>query len=83
MDALTIRNKLYDYIRVAEDKKLFAIYDLLENEIEEKAAWWNDKEMTAELDERYSALETGKDHGFTLKELSNSISHLREKKYGK
>jgi hypothetical protein len=30
-----IRHKLYDYIRIADDKKLHAIYSLLENEIEE------------------------------------------------
>jgi hypothetical protein len=35
MTPTTIRTKLYDYIRVAEDKKVKAIYHLLENEIEE------------------------------------------------
>ena len=33
--AFSLRDKLYDYIRVADDKKLYAIYSLLENEIEE------------------------------------------------
>ncbi len=28
-NSATIRHKLYDYIRVANDKKLFAIYNLL------------------------------------------------------
>ena len=31
MSNTAIRNKLYDYIRVADDKKLNAIYNLLEN----------------------------------------------------
>ena len=30
MTTAAIRNKLYDYIRVAEEKKLHAIYNLLE-----------------------------------------------------
>lgn len=30
-----IRHKLYDYIRVADDKRLHAIYNLLETEIEQ------------------------------------------------
>ena len=41
--ASSLRDKLYDYIRVADDKKLSAIYNLLENEIEETNKWWKDK----------------------------------------
>lgn len=31
MNSTVIRHKLYDYIRVANDKKLLAIYNLLED----------------------------------------------------
>lgn len=79
----SIRHKLYDYIRVADDKKLHAIYNLLENEIEQTAAWWKDKKLVKELDNRYTALETGADKGFTLPQLQQSIHKLRLKKYGK
>lgn len=78
-----IRNKLYDYIRVADDKKLFAIYNLLENEIEETNEWWKDKQFVEELDRRFKALEDGSDKGFTVKQLEDSIDKLRTKKYGK
>ncbi len=80
--ALTIRHKLYDFIRVADDKKLNAIYHLLENEIEQTQEWWKDKSFTTELDNRYEAMENGTDKGFTLDELETSISKLRKKKYG-
>ena len=66
MTSLSIRHKLYDYIRVADDKKLHAIFNLLENEIEETNEWWKDKQFTEELDERYRALESGVDQGFTI-----------------
>jgi cell fate regulator YaaT (PSP1 superfamily) len=79
---LTIRHKLYDFIRVADDKKLSAIYHLLENEIEQTQEWWKDKAFTHDLDLRYKALENGTDKGFTIDELKNSISKLRKKKYG-
>jgi hypothetical protein len=78
-----IRNKLYDYIRVADDKKLFAIYNLLEGEIEDTNEWWKEKQFVEELDRRFMALEDGSDKGFTVKQLEESIDKLRTKKYGK
>ena len=83
MDNTAIRNKLYDYIRVADDKKLFAIYNLLENEIEQVNEWWKDKKFTTELDSRYEAIENGSDKGFTVEEVAKSITQLRSKKHGR
>ena len=83
MSNSTIRHKLYDYIRVADDKKLHAIYNLLENEIEQTNEWWKDKLVTLELDNRYQALENGSDKGFTVEQIEQSVSKLRLKKYGK
>ncbi len=83
MNSVTIRHKLYDYIRLASDKKLNAIYDLLENEIVEMNEWWNDKNFVEEIDNRYNDLESGKDKGFTLKQLDASVEKLRIKKHGK
>jgi hypothetical protein len=81
--ATDIRDKLYDYIRVADDKKLHAIYNLLENEITEANEWWKDKQFVAELDRRYDALEKGTDKGYTVEQLEASIQKLRKNKYGK
>ncbi len=83
MSNAAIRNKLYDYIRVADDKKLNAIYNLLEDEIEQTNNWWKDKQFTQELDRRHQALENGSDQGFTIEQLEQSVSKLRIKKYGK
>ena len=82
-DRAAIRHKLYDYIRVADDKKLYAIYSLLESEIEETIEWWKDKSFVAELDHRYEALESGKDKGVTVGQLEASIDKLRKKRHGK
>lgn len=78
-----IRHKLYDYIRIANEKKLNAIYNLLEDEIEQTNEWWKDKQFIRELDSRYNALEDGADKGFTIEQLEESVSKLRTKKYGK
>ena len=83
MSSAAIRNKLYDYIRVADDKKLNAIYNLLENEIEQTKEWWKDKKFTKKLDNRYQALENGSDKGFTIDQLEKSVTKLRTQKYGK
>ena len=79
---LSLRHKLYDFIRVADDKKLAAIYHLLENDIEQTNEWWKDQKVTTELENRFQALESGKDKGYTLIELEESIKKLRKKKYG-
>jgi hypothetical protein len=83
MSNAAIRNKLYDYIRVADDKKLNAIYNLLENEIEQTNEWWKDKKFTKELDNRYKELENGSDKGFTIEQLEKSVTKLRTQKYAK
>jgi hypothetical protein len=83
MSNTAIRNKLYDYIRVADDKKLNAIYNLLENEIEQTNEWWKDKRFTQELESRFQALENGSDKGISVEQLEQYISKLRLKKYGK
>ena len=83
MKTEAIREKLYDYISVADNKKLYAIYNLLENEIEETREWWKDKQFITELDLRFQALEKGTDKGYTIEQLEASIGKLRNTKYGK
>ena len=83
MTITAIRTKLYDYIRIADSKKLHALYNLLENEIEVKTEWWKDEQFMDELDRRDQALETGEDKGVTLDEMMASIDKLRLEKYGK
>ena len=63
MTVAAIKNKLYDYIRVADDKKLQAIYQLLEADIEKEYEWWKDKAFVSELDRRHNSLESGADKG--------------------
>lgn len=58
MTAAAIRHKLYDYIRVAEDKKVKAIYTMLAGEIEEDFDYWNDKNFVAELEKRSADLKS-------------------------
>lgn len=83
MTAAAIRDKLYDYIKLADDKKLKAIYMMLEDDIEEKLEWWKDKSFVQELDAEYKDWESGKTKGRTLDEVTASINRLRAKRTGK
>ena len=80
MQPLTTREKLYDYIRVADERKLKAIYSLLENEIAETNEWWQNKDVINELDKRYKNWQSGKDKGFTIEETMSHLTKLKNAK---
>ena len=52
MNTATIRRQLHSYLEVAEDKKIKAIYTMMEEDIKESAVDYTD-EFKAELDKRY------------------------------
>jgi hypothetical protein len=82
MSTATIREKLYEYIRVAEDRKIKAIYTMLEEEIEEVYNYWNDKDFVAELEKRSSDYKNCKVKGVSWEEAKAQIlsSAKRKKK---
>jgi len=82
MTTTAIRKKLQDYISIADEKKLKAIYTILEDQIS-RDDWWKNKSFVKELDTRYNDLESGKDKGTTVAQLKTSIDRLRKKRYGK
>lgn len=77
-----IRSELCDFIRIADEKKINALYELLERDIEAKKGWWLDANMVQELEGRYDALESGEDKGVSLDGMTESIAERRKKKYG-
>jgi len=83
MTTTAIREKLYDFIRVADDKKLKAIYWMLEDEMEERAEWWKDKVFTEQLDKEFTAWKNGKEKAFTLSDVNSSIEALKKKRKAK
>jgi hypothetical protein len=83
MTTAAIREKLYDYIRVADEKKLKGIYMMLEDEITEELEWWKDKAHVKELDKRYSAWVSGKEKGYTQAEVDASIEQLKKRRASK
>lgn len=58
MTTIAIRKKLTDYLQVADDKKIKAIYALLEDDIEQPALEYTE-ELKKKLDKRYAAYKKG------------------------
>ena len=79
MTTTVIRHKLYDYIRVANDKKVKAIYTMLEEEIEEDYDYWNDKKFVAELNKRSADFKSGKVKGITWEDAKAKILKQKAK----
>lgn len=83
MNTASIRKKLHDYIRVADDRKVRAIYTIIENDMIEPYEWWNDKELLAELDHRSEQIKSGNDKGQLWEDAKIEIlSHRRGKGNG-
>jgi len=76
MNTANIRQKLYEYIKVADDKKVKAIYTIVEDDINELHEWWNDKKIIDELDRRSADLNSGKDKGIEWEKLKNDLKCL-------
>ena len=79
MNTTAIRQKLYEYIRVADDKKVKAIYTIIENDVNELYEWWNDKDLLEELNCRSADLKSGKDKGQSWEEAKKNLLHSPKK----
>ena len=58
MTTVTIREKLVNYMKVADDKKVKAMYALFEDEIEQEEIEYSN-EFKKELDQRYDYYKNG------------------------
>ena len=58
MSTMTIRQKLHNYRKVADDKKVKAIYTMIEEDIEKSAIEYTN-DFKKELDRRYAYYKSG------------------------
>ncbi len=71
MTTAAIRQKLHSYLEVADDKKVKAIYAMMQEEIEEASVKYSE-EFARELDQRHADYKKGR-----VKMISAEESHHR------
>ncbi len=73
MKTSEIREKLHDYISVADEKKVKAIYTIVQADINEEYDPWHDKEFISELEERSTEYKTGKVKGVAWEDVKKKL----------
>ena len=79
MSTKEIRKQLVKYIETAEDKKIKAIYTMVEDEIL-VGSHWEDEEFVKEMDKRSKDFETGKVKGVSWEEVQKGMDKILGKK---
>ncbi len=79
MTTAAIRQKLYDYIRVADDKTVKAIYTIVAEDANEANEWWQDKKMLDKLDKIDADLESGADEGVSWEAAKKKLQERAKK----
>jgi hypothetical protein len=83
MTTAAIKEKLHNYIEVADDEKIKNIYSLFEDQMASARHWSEDPDVVAEFDERVRRYEAGIDRGYSWNELEASIAELKKKRAAK
>jgi len=75
MNTVNIRQKLHSYLEVADDKKIKALYTMMEDDIKESGVEYTD-ELKTELDSRYASYKSGKAKMITAVESKKRINKI-------
>lgn len=75
MTTTSKRQRLHNYLELANERKIEAIYTILEEEIEESAVEYSD-ELKRELDKRYNDLKSGKAKRISAEESKRRIEKI-------
>ena len=68
MTTAAIRQKLYEYIRFADD-----IYTVVAGEANETAEWWEDKKLLEKVKRTDAKMESGEDKGVSWSKAKKQL----------
>lgn len=80
MKTTELRQKLHHYIEVAEEKKLKAIFTMVEDEINDTYDLWQDESFVAELRSRERAFLEGRMNTFSLEQTVANVKRSIKRK---
>ena len=69
-----LKEKLHNYIETAQERKLKAIYTMVEEEIDETDNLWNNEEFVTELERREKKYLRGAAKTYTIKETISGVN---------
>ncbi|SEP04744.1 hypothetical protein SAMN05192574_1205 [Mucilaginibacter gossypiicola] len=73
MGTAEIRERLHEYIRFADDKKVQAIYTMVESEIVEELNLWEDQDFLNEMKDRVDEYESGRAEIVSFEDFKKNI----------
>ena len=77
MNTSAIREQLHNYLEVADDKKVKAIYTMMEDAIKDATIEYSE-ELKNELDQRLSAYQNGEET-VSPKEMNTRLQRIRNR----
>ena len=83
MTTTAIRAKLNDYILIADDEKIKAMYVLFKDEINSELEWWQDNDLLKAFDADYKKWKEGKVVGHSIADVKASIKKMQVKRDAK
>ncbi len=84
MNNIEIRHKLHQYIETVQDKKLKAIFTIIENEIEEMPDPWEDPTFVEQIKKREESYLNGSAKIFSWDEIQQRAkSDLQKARFRK
>ncbi len=79
MKSVEIREKLHHYIETAPEKKVKAIFAMVEEEIEETQDFWQNEAFVAEVQRREDAYLKGKAKTYSLEQSVGRATEAAKK----
>lgn len=79
MKSAELREKLHSYINTAHEKKLQAIYTMVEEEIDESNSLWENDGFVAELERREKEYLNDTAKTYTAKEAMSAVTEAIKK----